>query len=360
MPKSAVKKPEPQTMAELVEALGDQLIPFAQGDVVDVVVTAISRDSIIVDVGGIAAGIIPEKELSASLAKPSVGEALRAYIISAENDKGYVILSLRRAEKEKLWSMLESRNTNNEIVNVKVIQANRGGLVAQYNEMQGFIPVSQLSFRHYPRVGGDRFKIQQKLSELVGQTLPVKIISYDKLASKIVFSEKAAGDVDMAERAKQFKIGDRVTGKITGVVDFGLFVDLGEIEGLIHISQVAWQRISDLKEHFQVGQEIEAEVLNIDGDRVSLSIKKLLPDPWQVGVKDLEVGATITGRVTKVTPYGAFVRISDSLEGLYKPVVLVEGQPPELGVEEDQPYQFEVLSIEPELRKISLKLVGGG
>lgn len=354
MPKTATTNPK--TMAELVELMGDKLVPFVQSDVLDVTVLSSSRENIMVDVAGVATGIIPEKEFSASASKLKVGDTVRAYVLSAENDNGYVILSLKRAEKERLWKMLEQRNTSGEIISVKIVQANKGGLVAEYGNMQGFIPVSQLSFKNYPRVDGDRSKIQQKLSELIGQTIPVKIISYDKPTSKIVFSEKAAGDADLEEKAKQYQVGQKVTGRITGIVDFGLFVNIGELEGLIHISQVSWQRIANLKDHFQVGGEVEAEIVNVDGGRVSLSIKKLQPDPWQMEAKNLNVGGKIEGEVTKVTPYGAFVKLSDNLEGLFHISQMGEGKKLEEIVQENQKYEFEILSIEPELRKISLKL----
>jgi ribosomal protein S1 len=184
----------------------------------------------------------------------------------------------------------------------------------------------------------------------------VKIISYDKVNNKIIFSEKAAGDADLEEKAKNYQVGQRVTGKITGIVDFGLFVSLGDIEGLIHISQVSYQRINDLKDLFKVGQEVEAEIVSVDGGRISLSIKKLLPDPWQIEVKTLVVGGKIDGEVTKVTPYGAFVKLSDNLEGLLHVSQLGEGKKPEEMTQEGKTYTFEIISIEPELRKISLKL----
>lgn len=345
----------PKTMAELVELMGDALIPFDQGDVVDVTVLSTSRDNIMVDVAGLATGIIPEKEFSTSMTKVGPGDTVQAYVISTENDNGYVILSMKKAERERLWNMLEQRNDDQEIITVRIVQANKGGLVAEYNNMQGFIPVSQLSAKNYPRVGGDKIKIKKKLSELIGSNLPVKIISYDKSAKKIIFSEKVVVDSDLEEKAQKFEIGQRVKGKITGIVDFGLFIDIGELEGLVHISQVSWQRINNLKDHFTVGDEVEAEVANIDAGRVSLSMKKLMADPWQTEVKNLEVGGTTEGIVTQVTPYGAFVKMSDSLEGLFH-VSQMNSQKPEELVTEGQKYTFEVISIEPELRKISLKL----
>ncbi len=348
----------PTTMAELVELMGDKLVPFTQGDVVEVTVLSTSKDHLLVDVAHVATGIIPEKEFSVSAARIKPGDTIRAFVMSAENDNGYAILSLKRAEKERLWNMLEARNTDGEIISVKIVQANKGGLVAEYGNMQGFIPVSQLSFKHYPRVEGDRSKIQEKLSELIGETIPVKVISYDKPNNKIIFSEKAAGDADLEAKAGTYTVGDKVKGKITGIVDFGLFVNLGDIEGLIHISQVSWQRISNLKDHFKVGQEVEAEIVNVDGGRVSLSLKKLQADPWQDEVKNLKVGGNVEGEVTKVTPYGAFVRLSDNLEGLFHVSQMGESVKPEEVVQENTKYQFEIISIEPELRKISLKLAG--
>lgn len=346
----------PKTMDELIELMGDQLVPFVQGDVVDVTVISTSRDSITTDVAGVATGIIPEKEFSAQANRLKPGDVIRAYVVSAENPNGYAILSLKRAERERLWSMLEQRNNAGETINVKITQANKGGLVAEYGNMQGFIPVSQLSFRHYPRVDGDRSKIQQKLSELIGQSLQVKIINYDKNNNKIVFSEKAAGDEALEEKAKDYEVGQKVSGKVTGIVDFGLFVNLGDIEGLVHISQVSWQRINDLKEHFKTGQEVEAEVVSVDGGRISLSIKKLLPDPWQSEAKDLKVGDKAKGEVVKVTPYGAFIKLSENLEALLHVSQIGEDKKPEDVVQEGKSYDFEVISIEPELRKISLKL----
>ncbi len=345
----------PKTMAELVELLGDKLIPFNQGDIVEVTVLSASKDNIMVDVSGLATGIIPEKEFSPTIGRITVGDKIQAYVVSTENDNGYVILSMKKAERERIWNMLEQRNSEGEILQVRIVQANKGGLVAEYNNMQGFIPVSQLSAKNYPRVGGDKLKIKKKLSELIGTNLPVKIISYDKAAKKIIFSEKAVVDSDLEEKAHKFEMGQRVKGKITGIVDFGLFVDIGELEGLVHISQVSWQRINNLKDHFKVGEEIEAEVVNIDAGRVSLSIKKLLPDPWQTEVKNLEVGGKAEGMITQVTPYGAFVKLSDNLEGLFH-VSQMGGRPANEIVKEGTKYTFEVISIEPELRKISLKL----
>lgn len=343
-------------MDDLVELLGEKLVPFTEGEVIDVTVLSTTRDHILVDVAGLATGIVPEKEFSADAARFKSGDTIRAYVLSTENDNGYVILSLKRAEKEKLWHMLEERNSSGEVIAVKIIQANKGGLVAQYGDMQGFIPVSQLSVKHYPRVNGDRSRIQQKLAELIGQTIDVKIISYDKPTSKIVFSEKAAGDAELEEKAQEFQVGARVSGKITGIVDFGLFVDIGGLEALVHISQVSWQRINNLKDHFAVGQEVEAEVVSIEGGRVSLSMKKLQSDPWQSEVKSLEVGAKVDGEVTRVTPYGAFIKLSDNLEGLFHVSQMPGGEKPEKVVVEGKTYGFEVVSIEPELRKISLKL----
>lgn len=350
------KSGSPKTMEELVELMGDKLVPFTQGEVTDVTVVAASKDQIIVDIAGLATGLIPEKELSATSSRLKPGDTTRAYVMSLENDNGYVILSQKRAERERLWHMVEQRNTAGETISVKIIGANKGGVVAEYGNMQGFIPVSQLSYKHYPRVEGDRNKIQRKLTELIGTAMEVKILSFEKNTNKIIFSEKAVGDAEVEAKALQYTVGQKVKGTVTGVVDFGLFVSLGEIEGLVHISQASWQRVNNLKELFKVGQEVEAEIVSIDGGRISLSIKKLLPDPWQIEIKNVHLGDKITGLVTKVTPYGAFVKISDNLEGLLHASQIDQDRKPQDVVAENKEYLFEVVSIEPELRKISLKI----
>lgn len=346
------------SMADLVEEAGQSLIPFRQSDVVEVVITSITKNRILVDVQGLCLGFIPEREFSYDFAELKPGDKVLAYVLSLENDEGYVVLSLRRADRERIWRTLQEKMDSGELLAVKVTQANRGGLIVQFGDVEGFLPVSQLSTAHYPRVtGGDKDKILTKLNELVNQTLRVKVISFDRNANKLIFSEKAAGDALQEEKAMQFTVGQHIQGKVTGIVDFGVFVNLGEFEGLVHISEISWERVDDPRKLFTVGQEVEVIVIGIDNGRVSLSIKRLTPDPWNAEANKLKVGETVEGSVTRVTPFGVFVKLTDRLEGIVQvSEISDDSTDPHSAVKEGESYQFKVLTIEPDARKVTLSL----
>lgn len=216
------------SMEEIVKSAEDKLIPFREGEMTEVKILSISKKRILVDLSGYLTGIIPEREFSIDVDELKVGDKTSAYIMMLENENGYAVLSLRRADKEKLWENIESKVANEELVTVRITQANRGGLMAAFGNLEGFLPVSQLSSVHYPRVeGADRDKILNRLQQLVGKNLKVKVLSFEKNSDKLIFSEKAAGDPELSEKLKDFKIGEKVSGQITGVVSFGLFLDLG-------------------------------------------------------------------------------------------------------------------------------------
>ncbi|MDO8512900.1 MAG: S1 RNA-binding domain-containing protein [bacterium] len=348
---------EIKTMAELVEDAGQSLIPFRQSDVVEVTITSITKNKILVDVRGLCLGFIPEREFSYDFEELKVGDKVLAYVLSLENDEGFVVLSLKRADRERIWRTLQEKMDSGELLSVKITQANRGGLIVQFGDVEGFLPVSQLSTAHYPRVsGGDKDMILSKLNEIVSQTLRVKVISFDRNANKLIFSEKAAGDVLQEEKALQFKVGQHVKGKITGIVDFGVFVNLGEFEGLVHISEISWERVDDPRKLFTAGQEVEVVVIGIENGRVSLSIKRLNPDPWNAEAGKLKAGEDVKGEITRVTPFGIFVKLSDRLEGIVQVSEISDDKP----VKEGETHDFKILSIEPESRKLTLSLKQAG
>ncbi len=349
---------ELNTMAELVEEAGQALIPFRQSDVVEVSITSMTKNRILVDVQGLCLGFIPEREFSYDFAELKTGDKVLAYVLSLENDEGFVVLSLRRADRERIWRTLQEKLDSGELLSVKVTQANRGGLIVQFGDVEGFLPVSQLSSAHYPRVsGGDKDKILNKLNELVNQLLRVKVISFDRGANKLIFSEKAAGDALQEEKAMQYVIGQHIQGRVTGIVDFGVFVNLGEFEGLVHISEISWERVDDPRKLFTIGQEVEVVVIGIDNGRVSLSIKRLMSDPWNTEASKLKVGEDIEGQITRVTPFGVFVKISDKLEGIVQvSEISNDSNDPHSAVKEAETHNFKVLTIETDARKVTLSL----
>ncbi len=348
----------PTTMDELVQTEGISLVPFKSGEVVEAEVISATRNKILVDLAGLTVGIIPGREFSGEASEIKPGDKVLAYVLTLENEDGYAVLSMRRADRERIWRTIKEKQESGEVVNVKVADVNKGGLLVDFSGVEGFIPASQLSAAHYPKVSdSDRDQITTQLRELVGKMLNVKILSYDQQGNKLIFSEKAAGDSEVAEKAKSLPIGDRLTGEVTGVVDFGIFVRIDDIEGLVHISEISWEKIDNLKDRFKPGQKVEVVVIGVEGSRVSLSMKRLQDDPWQKKIESLKVGTVIDGEVTRVTPFGAFVRLTEGVDGLVHISELGEKlTDPHEVVSVGQSYKFEILSIEPMAHRISLRL----
>lgn len=347
------------SMAALVEEYGPAIIPFRQSDIVEVEVTGVSKQRILVNVQDLALGFIPQREFSTDSSMVEVGQKLLGYILSPENEDGYVVLSLKRADRERLWRTIAEQSTSNAVLSVKISDANKGGLVIDYGGIEGFLPISQLSSSQYARLAGHGGDLESKLRGLVGQMLRVKILSYDERARKLIFSEKAAGQPETSDRLKELAVGQKLDGTVTGVVDFGLFVEIGGIEGLVHISEVSWERVEDLRKLYKPGDKVAVEVIAVDDQRVSLSIKRLLVDPWLESVKKYEVGKRVEGTVTRITQFGAFVRLDPVIEGLVHVSEIIdrESEPQqtiEQILEAGKVYPFIILSIDPAAHRIAL------
>lgn len=346
------------TMDELVLEQGTNLVPFKAGEVIEAEVISATRNKILVDLNGLTVGMVPGREFTYEAREIKPGDKVLAYIITLENEDGLAVLSMRRADRERVWRNVKEKQESGEVVDVKVSDVNKGGLLVDFNGVEGFIPASQLSATNYPKVAdGDRDLITNRLRELVGTSLQVKILSFDQPANKLIFSEKAAGEADIAEKVKELPVGQRLTGEVTGVVDFGIFVRIGEIEGLVHISEISWEKIDNLRDRYNVGDKVEVVVIGVEGSRVSLSIKRLQDDPWQEKVSGFKVGQAVEGEVTRITPFGAFVRLVDGVDGLVHISELGDKlTDPHDVVTLGKKYQFEILSIESMAHRISLRL----
>lgn len=352
-------KAEESQFAKMIEELGDDVFPLKVGELKEVTVLAVTRNKIWVDVAGISLGFIPEKEMS-DVTEVKNGDKILAYVISLENDEGNVVLSLKRADRERYWFELEKKMKDNEALTIKITEANKGGLIAEYAGIQGFLPVSQLSPEHYPRVqGGDRDEILTRLNSLIGEIIYVKVITCDRENSKLIFSEKSAKESQTKNKLSQLKVGQKTGGKITGIVDFGLFVALEDgVEGLVHISELSWGRVSDIGKLYKVGQTVEVLVINNDGQKISLSIKRLTLDPWAESVKDLKVGQILEGEVTKITPFGAFVNLGRGIDGLVHVSEMADDHVVDPGkiVNLGDKYKFKIISIEADSHRLGLSL----
>ncbi len=353
------KKVANESMESLIEEAGDQLLPYSEGEIVEAKVLSISRNKIWADVAGLSLGYVPEKEITLN-SDVKVGDTIFAYVILLEDEDGNVVLSLKRADRERYWKDMEEHFKTGEPVEITINEANKGGLISEIGGIPGFLPVSQLSPEHYPRVsGGDREEILSRLNKIIGEKIAVKVINCDKIANKLIFSEKAVDAEKLASKIEKYKVGDVLEGTISGVVDFGLFVKIDPlVEGLVHISEVSWSRVTDLNKLFKVGDSIKVSVIAVEDGRLSLSLKKLANDPWTDAAKKYKVGQIVSGVVTKITPFGAFVSLDDQIDGLVHVSELSDqhiidpGQMVGLGKD----YQFKIISIEPETHRLGLSL----
>lgn len=321
-------------------------------------VLIIKKHEVLIDLGPLGVGFVPRREVGFSR-NLAVGDEVTASIIDTELDNGYSLLSLRKAAKDRGWDEVVAMFEAGDIIEISPYDANRGGLLVEYEGVRGFLPVSQLSAEHYPRVGSaDKDEILQRLNALTSQTLKVRILDADRKANKLIFSEKEAVKEGLAERFEKLAVGDTVTGVVTGVVDFGIFVNVEGIEGLVHISEISWERVNNPSDYVKVGQTIEAKIIAIDKERLSLSMKQLQKDPWLDEVEKFEKGTKVEGTVTRITPFGAFVQISPAVEALVHISELGSGSDvdPEKVFTLNERKEFVVLDVDKDNRKISLSL----
>lgn len=348
-------------MSQLLDQAGDLGI-IKTSDLVEGKISSVSNNRVWVDIqDGKFIGIISGKELvEAGISMPNYkeGDKIIASVVEPENDEGFVLLSVREALRNKGWSVLEEKYNSQEIFKAIVIEANRGGLIIEAEGIKGFLPVSQLTPAHYPRVGSDKDEILSKLSQFEGKYFEVKIISLDKNANKLIFSEKAAHKEEFDKITSNIQVGEVIAGKVSGVVDFGIFVSFDSLEGLIHISEISWDKVSDPRSFAKVGDEIQVQVISIEGDKISLSIKRLLEDKWLDLIKDYKVGQVIKGTVTQIMPFGVFVKVSGQIDGLIHISELAFDHitdPTEV-VKVDQELELKVIDIEPESHRFGLSL----
>ncbi|HET7630472.1 MAG TPA: S1 RNA-binding domain-containing protein [Candidatus Saccharimonadales bacterium] len=343
------------TMDELLEQ--ENVQQLTQGETVDGHVLSVKKHETMIDLGPLGVGLVPRREVGFNR-DLKAGDEVTASVVDTELDNGYALLSLRKAAKDRGWDEIGKLVEAGEPVEVMAYDANRGGLLIELEGVRGFLPVSQLSAEHYPRVGNsDKDEILQRLNGLVGQPIKAVILDADKKANKLIFSEKEAVKEGLAERFNQLKVGDTVKGVVTGVVDYGAFVNVDGIEGLIHISEISWERVNNPSDYVKVGENVEAKIIAIDKDRLSLSLKQLQEDPWLKEVDQFKSGDKVEGTVTRITPFGAFVQLSPAVEALVHVSELgADAKDPEKVFKLNERKTFRVLDVDKENHKISLSL----
>ncbi|MBU1992623.1 MAG: S1 RNA-binding domain-containing protein [Patescibacteria group bacterium] len=332
------------------------------GDFVTGKIASVLKSMILVDLGGGATGIISGRETcdsSGTTDELKEGDSVSAYVIDDEDKNGLVVLSLRKASQEKTWNKFVEAFESNESISVTPTEANKGGLLIDVDGIKGFIPVSQLAPLHYPRVNGaDSAEILKRLQDLVGKKFLVRVINVDYDSNKLILSEKAAQEGARQKALGGLKVGEKIKGKISGLVKFGIFIAFDGLEGLVHISEIAWGHVKDPSEYGKLGDEIEVLVIGIEGDKISLSMKKLTPDPWVDAVQKYKIGDKVSGEVTRLTPFGVFVKLEDEINGL----IHISELAPE-GVEDisqlvnaGDKIDAKIVSIDPEEHRIGLSV----
>lgn len=359
------------------------------GDVMEGKVIDVTSSEIYLDLAPFGTGIVFGKEIKDGMGggKIKIGDMVTATVMEIEDENGYIELSIREASHEKAWEDIESKRDTQEKINTKIISANKGGLLVEINGISGFLPVSQLSSKNYPRVeDGDKNKILNILKKMVGHELEVRILDADKETQKLIVSEKAAQSEKDKEIISSLHVGDTVSGEVSGVVDFGAFIkfsikeksgnaqeettddsnerngdaDGDKMEGLVHISELAWQLIEDPRTIIKVGDKVKAKIIGIDADKISLSIRALQKDPWSEISKKYNIGDVVNGTVNKINHFGAFVYLDKDIHGLAHVSEMSETYPgksiDEL-IKTGEKYDWKILSIEPKEHRMGLLLV---
>ncbi len=358
---STAGDPKAENMNDLLGS-GAEIRVLKPGDMVEGTLISVGKNEVYIELKGYGIGVVRGRELyddQATLASLKPGDTVAASVVEVENKEGNVELSMRQAGHERVWQKLREQMESKEIVSTKILAANKGGLMVEINNVVGFLPVSQLSLEHYPRVEeGDKSRILSVLNTYVGTHFNVQIITADPNEEKLIVSEKAVFEKETENKLSQLKIGDVVTGAITGVVDFGVFVKFGDLEGLVHISELAWQRIDNPKDLFHVGDNVQAKIIAIEKGRVSLSIKQLQTDPWQESVKKYQIGQVVKGTISKVMPFGVFVELDKDIQGLAHLMELSHDavKSAEDIVKVGQEMEFKIISIEPAEHRLGLSI----
>jgi small subunit ribosomal protein S1 len=355
----------PETMEELLADIEEDeraLRPLRPGEVVEGVVASVSGDEALVDLGGRSAGVLSLREASEEGTDVAVGDSVVAAVVQPEGPDGRAVLSVRRARSRRQWTRMTELHKTGEVVEAEVVEANRGGLVVDVG-LRGFVPLSQLA-----SVGNlaanERTAIPDALRDYVGKRLPLKVIEADQRRDRLILSEKAAAQHlrrrRKEEASSQLVEGQVLEGTVASVTTFGLFVDVGSADGLVHRSEITWDKGLEPTTLHRAGDTVRVLVTGIDRERgrISLSIKRLEEDPWLRAMRELAVGADVDATVTRVMPYGAFARVPPGIEGLIhvSEIAARRTTTPSEVVHPGDLVRVRVVAIDPERRRLSLSV----
>ena len=355
-------------MEEWLDRAGD-VVEVQRGDIVDGVIVSVAPTEILIDVGCKCDGLISGRELDRmspdELEQLCVGECLPVYVVNPEDKDGNIILSINRARAERDWRVAQTLFDSGEIYEGQVSGCNKGGVIVNVGQLRGFVPASQLETRSTGQVQDASSRDDdERWQHLIGYDLKLKVIELDRNRNRLILSERAAGrewrQVARKKLMEELKIGDVRSGVVNSICDFGAFVDLGGADGLVHLSELSWNRVGHPREVVHVGQKIDVQVLDIDQERqrIGLSIRRLVPEPWDEVADNLEVGQIVDGTITKIVDFGAFARIGEQVEGLVHISELSESRinHPQEVVQEGETWPLKIIRIDADQRRIGLSL----
>lgn len=322
-------------------------------------VISITKNAVYVNLGPSSTGIIYGREFMVArdiIKKVAVGDSIKAKVVDIENENGYVELSLKEAKQALIWSEADKLIKAKTPIEVTVKDANKGGLIIEWNGIMGFLPASQLSTENYPRVAdSDKDKIHTELKKLVGQKLNLTMISALPKEGKLIFSEKTGVDEGRGEMLIKYNVGDEVETTVAGIVDFGVFLKLEDrLEGLVHISEIDWGLVDDTRSRFKIGDKVKAKIIEIKDGKVSLSIKALRENPWKDFENSLKKGDIVQGVVIKYNKHGALVSIKEGVAGLIHNSSIGGEQRLREKLTLGKTYDFQVTLFEPKDQRMTL------
>lgn len=362
---AAAQKKNGGAFAQLVKSNPSAFAVVKSGDLIEGQVLEKSSKMILVDLGRFGTGIIYSGELQsdkAAVRRLKSGDSIHGKVVDIDNEDGYIELSLTEAGKQKQWAAVTEMKDREELLTVKPISANRGGLIAELNGLQAFLPVSQLSNEHYPRLASqdaDKNLIAEALQKLVGTELKVKIIDVSLRTNKLIISEREAVEVSSKELAKNYSVGDEIEGIVSGVADFGVFIRFADnpgLEGLIHVSELDHKIIDNPKEVLNVDDAVKVKIIDIKDGKIALSLKAMKPNPWESVTERYSEGNVVSGTVYSMNPFGAIVTIDNDFQGYVHVSEFgsVEEMKKKLTLKEQ--YSFVISAVKPQERRIILKL----
>jgi small subunit ribosomal protein S1 len=353
-------------MASLLESEGSAFVTPKQGEILKGVVASITPGQILVSVGTKSEGVISGKEYEVipteEMAELKLGQEIPVFVINPEDSDGNLVLSYMRAREEEGWQIVEHMVAKKDSYHSSVIGYNKGGLIVPVGGLRGFVPASQISFTRRAGVTGDT--PEQRWSRMIGQEIDVCVIEVDRERRRLILSERQASSEtrdSLKERViDELKEGQICTGRITSLAEFGVFVNVNGADGLVHLSEISWDRIQHPSEVLKVGQEVKVKVISIDREkkRIGLSIRQLLSDPWDQKAAQFQVGQLIEGTVTRLTKFGAFARLTDDIEGLIHISEISEKriEHPKEVLKEGDSYTLRIIKIDNDNHRIGLSL----